>query len=88
MSTENLSEVISWNYRGEHKEPTVKPDAFSYKAQLLLVPLRDEATAGAAGGWLGSELALLLGVVLFCPPDPCLRIFLTVNYNPLLSGLV
>lgn len=88
MSTENLSEVCSWNCRGEHKEPTVKPDAFSYTAQLLLVPLRDKAAAGVAGGWLGSELALLLGVVPFCPPDPCLRIFLTVNYSPPLPGLV
>lgn len=80
MSVENLSEVISWNCRGEHKKLTVKPDAFSYKAELLLVPLHDKATAGG-GRWMGSaRLGLLLGVLPFCPPDTCLRIFLTVNW--------
>lgn len=53
MSVENLSEVISWNCRGEHKKLTVKPDAFSYKAKLLLVPLHDKATAGG-GRWMAS----------------------------------
>lgn len=53
MSIENLSEVISWNCRGEYKKLTVKPDAFSYKAELLLVPLHDKAAAGG-GRWMGS----------------------------------
>lgn len=57
MSIENLSEVTSLNFRGEHKKLTVKSNAFSYKARLWLVPLQDKATAGG-GRWMGSAPSL------------------------------